>query len=234
MDDRQATPGTVIVHVESPRRPALRRADRMCRQQHVHEPEMLADQPLPLAQHWRQRDLQVLWHPCTQMREHPHTLPLVPIARGERRMVDRPRRQSLPGRRQQLVDQPVRPCRTAHRWCHCRPGQATGTGAGFGHEPAISLAERLLALAPRQPGREPLAKVFYADNGSAGVEVALKMAFSISRTEGTAAHAFHRIGERRTARPRRAGAGRHSAVSPRLCAAAGRSAVRALARCFPG
>ena len=25
----------------------------------------------------------MLWHPCTQMREHPDTLPLVPIARGE-------------------------------------------------------------------------------------------------------------------------------------------------------
>lgn len=37
-----------------------------------------------LQSHWRQRDLDVLWHPCTQMREH-HTdlLPLVPVARGE-------------------------------------------------------------------------------------------------------------------------------------------------------
>ncbi len=34
-------------------------------------------------------------------------------------------------------------------------------------------------------GRAPLAKVFYADNGSAGVEVALKMAF----------HWFHNRGE---------------------------------------
>ena len=25
----------------------------------------------------------MVWHPCTQMREHPHTLPLVPIARGD-------------------------------------------------------------------------------------------------------------------------------------------------------
>ena len=45
---------------------------------------MLADPaPLTLADRWRQRDLAVLWHPCTQMREHPDTLPLVPIARGE-------------------------------------------------------------------------------------------------------------------------------------------------------
>jgi adenosylmethionine-8-amino-7-oxononanoate aminotransferase len=59
--------------------------------------------------------------------------------------------------------------------------------AGFSHAPAVRLAERLLALAPRQVDRKPLAKVFYADNGSAGVEVALKMAF----------HYFHNRGEHR-------------------------------------
>ncbi|HYM87017.1 MAG TPA: adenosylmethionine--8-amino-7-oxononanoate transaminase, partial [Pseudoxanthomonas sp.] len=57
--------------------------------------------------------------------------------------------------------------------------------AGFSHAPAVELAERLLALAPRQADRKPLSKVFYADNGSAGVEVALKMAF----------HYFHNRGE---------------------------------------
>ena len=40
------------------------------------------------------------------------------------------------------------------------------------------------SLAPRQPGRDPLAKVFYADNGSAGVEVALKMAFHWFHNKG--------------------------------------------------
>src|SRR5690606_41257864 len=33
--------------------------------------------------------------------------------------------------------------------------------AGCSHPPAVELAERLLALAPREPGRAPLAKVFY-------------------------------------------------------------------------
>ncbi len=56
--------------------------------------------------------------------------------------------------------------------------------AGFTHEPAVRLAEALLRLAPRQEGREPLSKVFYADNGSAGVEVALKMAFHYFRNCG--------------------------------------------------
>ena len=31
---------------------------------------------------WMQRDLAVLWHPCTQMKDH-EQLPLIPIKRGE-------------------------------------------------------------------------------------------------------------------------------------------------------
>ena len=136
---------------------------------------------------WRSRDLAVLWHPCTQMREHPDTLPLVPIARGEgawlvdydgRRYLDavsswwtnlfghgEPRIGAALARQAQTLEQVML--------------------AGFSHAPAIELAERLLRIAPRQAGRATLAKVFYADNGSAGVEVALKMAF----------HYFHNRGD---------------------------------------
>ena len=42
-----------------------------------------ADAGDDVADRWRARDLAVLWHPCTQMREHPDTLPLLPVARGE-------------------------------------------------------------------------------------------------------------------------------------------------------
>ncbi|MCE3280699.1 MAG: bioA [Bacteroidetes bacterium] len=44
--------------------------------------------------------------------------------------------------------------------------------SGFTHEPAVQLAERLLK---RLPGNQ--SKIFYSDNGSTAVEVALKMAF---------------------------------------------------------
>lgn len=43
----------------------------------------------------------------------------------------------------------------------------------------MELAERLVQLAP--PGLE---RVFYADNGSAGVEVALKMSYHYWRNLG--------------------------------------------------
>ncbi len=44
--------------------------------------------------------------------------------------------------------------------------------AGVTHEPGVMLAEQLLATAPWDGGR-----VFYSDNGSTAVEVALKMAY---------------------------------------------------------
>lgn len=140
-----------------------------------------------LQDHWRQRDLSVLWHPCTQMREH-HTdqLPLVPIERGEgawlidfggRRYLDavsswwtnlfghaEPRIGSAIARQAQQLEQVIL--------------------AGFSHAPAIELAEALLRLAPRAEGTPAFAKVFYADNGSAGIEVALKMSFHAHRNRG--------------------------------------------------
>jgi adenosylmethionine-8-amino-7-oxononanoate aminotransferase len=51
--------------------------------------------------------------------------------------------------------------------------------AGFTHEPAVRLAERLLAILP-----DKQAKVFYSDNGSTAVEVALKMAFQYWHNQG--------------------------------------------------
>jgi adenosylmethionine-8-amino-7-oxononanoate aminotransferase len=147
----------------------------------LHDADMIA-----AADAWRARDLAVLWHPCTQMKEHPDTLPLVPIARGEGAW---------------LVGQDGRHYLDAvsswwtNLFGHAEPRIAGAIArqartleqvilAGFSHPPAVELAERLLAIAPREAGRAPLAKVFYADNGSAGVEVALKMAFHWFRNRG--------------------------------------------------
>ncbi|NLG59749.1 MAG: adenosylmethionine--8-amino-7-oxononanoate transaminase [Gammaproteobacteria bacterium] len=146
-----------------------------------HDRSILAE-----AADWRSRDLDVLWHPCTQMREHPDTLPLLPVASGDGAWLVGP-----DGRR--TLDA------VSSWWVnifgHAEPRIADAIGrqartlehvilAGCSHLPAVELAERLLAIAPRQPGRDPLAKVFYADNGSAGVEVALKMAFQWFRNRG--------------------------------------------------
>jgi adenosylmethionine-8-amino-7-oxononanoate aminotransferase len=131
------------------------------------------------ADDWRARDLAVLWHPCTQMREHPHALPLFPVARGDGAWLV-----GFDGRR--VLDGVSSWWTNLHGHAEPRIAEAIALQArtleqvilaGFSHAPAVELAERLLAIAPRGAGRDPLAKVFYADNGSAGVEVALKMAF---------------------------------------------------------
>ena len=51
--------------------------------------------------------------------------------------------------------------------------------AGFSHEPIIELSEKLVALTPKK-----LNRCFYADNGSSGIEVALKMSFHYWLNQG--------------------------------------------------
>jgi len=55
------------------------------------------------------------------------------------------------------------------------------TFLGLSNVPAIQLAEELLKIAP-----ENLSKVFYSDNGSTALEIALKMSFQYWRQKGTA------------------------------------------------
>lgn len=65
--------------------------------------------------------------------------------------------------------------------------------AGFTHEPAVRLAEKLVEVLPKG-----LTRVFYSDNGSTSVEVALKMAYQYWRNRGeerttfiALEHAYH-------------------------------------------
>jgi adenosylmethionine---8-amino-7-oxononanoate aminotransferase len=119
------------------------------------------------------RDLKVLWHPCTQMKDH-ETLPPVPIRRGQGVWLE-----DFEGRR--YLDA------VSSWWVnlfgHANPRiNAALTQqleelehvilAGFSHAPVVELSERLVKLAP--PG---LSRCFYADNGSSAVEVAVKMSF---------------------------------------------------------
>ena len=127
-----------------------------------------------------QRDLQHVWHPCTQMKDH-EFLPLIPIAKGEGVYLE-----DFEGGR--YID-------AIGSWWVNIFGHANPTInaavkaqldtlehvilAGFTHEPIVRLSERLAAMTP-----EGLTRCFYADNGSSAVEVALKMAFHYHQNRG--------------------------------------------------
>lgn len=53
--------------------------------------------------------------------------------------------------------------------------------AGVTHEPAAMLAQELVEIAPRSKGGPNLSRVFFSDNGSTSVEVALRIALEFSR-----------------------------------------------------
>jgi adenosylmethionine-8-amino-7-oxononanoate aminotransferase len=127
------------------------------------------------------RDLDVLWHPCTQMKDHENTVPLIPIKRGEGIWLE-----DFSGKR--YLDA------ISSWWVnifgHCNPQINERVKAqidqlehvilaGYTHQPILELSERLVKMTP-----EGLNRCFYADNGSAGVEVALKMSFHYWRNKG--------------------------------------------------
>ncbi len=132
------------------------------------------------------RDLAVVWHPCTQMHDH-ETLPMLPIASAQGVWLH-----GHDGRRYLDAVSSWWTCLLGHR--HPRIVAALKDQldrldhvmlAGFTHEPAIELAEALVRIAPKplDQGRA-LRRVFYADNGSSAVEVALKLSFHFWKNSG--------------------------------------------------
>ncbi len=127
-----------------------------------------------------QRDLKVLWHPCSQMKDH-ESVPLIPIKSGQgvwledfegKRYLDAISSWwvNIFGHANPVINQAVK--QQLDTLEHVILG-------GFTHEAAVTLAEKLVEITP--PG---LDKCFYADNGSSAVEVALKMSFHYWRNLG--------------------------------------------------
>ena len=133
-------------------------------------------------QSWMQRDLNVLWHPCSQMKDYAADgLPLIPIKSGQGVWLE-----DFDGNR--YLDA------ISSWWVnlfgHANPtiNQAIKTQldtlehvilGGFSHQAAIELAEKLVEITPPN-----LDKCFYADNGSSAIEIALKMSFHYWRNLG--------------------------------------------------
>lgn len=115
------------------------------------------------------RDKRVIWHPFTPQKYMPEPIPVV---KGEGiYLIDEAGRRYLDAISSWWV--------TIHGHAHPYIAQKVFEQAstleqvifaGFTHEPAVRLAERLLELLPGN-----FARVFYSDNGSTATEVAIKM-----------------------------------------------------------
>jgi adenosylmethionine-8-amino-7-oxononanoate aminotransferase len=127
-----------------------------------------------------ERDLSVLWHPCTQMKDH-ESLPIIPVERGEgvwlydfegNRYLDAISSWwvNLFGHANPRINQALK--KQLDQLEHV-------ILAGFTHEPIIELSERLVQITP-----DGLSRCFYADNGSSAIEVALKMSFHYWQNSG--------------------------------------------------
>ena len=129
---------------------------------------------------WQEEDLKYIWHPCSQMKDY-ETLP--PI------VVERASCINLYDTEGNCYKDIV-----SSWWCnllgHCNPriNQAIKNQldklehvifANFTHKTAITLCQKLVEVLPKG-----LCKFNFADNGSAAVEMAMKMSFQYHQQVG--------------------------------------------------
>ena len=127
---------------------------------------------------WSQRDQAVIWHPFTQAQTAAEPIAIV-RAEGIWLYAEDGKRY-LDGTSSWWVN--------AHGHAHPYIAEQIHKQAsklehiifaGFTHDPAILLAEKLIRLLPGEQAR-----IFYSDNGSTSVEVALKMALQYHHNRG--------------------------------------------------
>ena len=122
-----------------------------------------------------ERDRKVIWHPYTQ---HKNLLPPIPVVKGKGTLLfDDQGRSYIDA----ISSWWVNIHGHGHPYIAERIYKQAGLlehviFTGFTHEPAVELAERLLPLLPGD-----FSRVFYSDNGSTAVEVAIKMAIQYWR-----------------------------------------------------
>lgn len=125
-----------------------------------------------------ERDRQHLWHPYTQEKIAPAPIPIVRAegiwmeTEDGRKILDGISSWwvNIHGHSHPFINEALR--KQAETFDHVM-------FAGFTHQPAVELAEKLIAVLPAG-----LTRVFYSDNGSTAVEVALKMAYQFWRNRG--------------------------------------------------
>ncbi|NPA50045.1 MAG: adenosylmethionine--8-amino-7-oxononanoate transaminase [Epsilonproteobacteria bacterium] len=136
--------------------------------------------------YWKNLDLKYIWHPCTQMKDH-QFLPLIPIKYGKgiylydydgNRYLDAISSWwvNLFGHSNPKINEAIK--KQVDKLEHV-------IFAGFTHENAIKLSQRLVKIVPKG-----LKKIFFADNGSSAVEIALKMSYHYHKNRGESRDIF--------------------------------------------
>ena len=130
--------------------------------------------------YWQKEDLKYIWHPCSQMKDYEELPPIV-IERGE-------------GINLYDTDGNCYKDVVSSWWCnllgHCNPRINAAIKsqldklehvifANFTHKTAITLCQKLSKVVP-----EGLCKFNFADNGSASIEMAMKMSFQYHQQTG--------------------------------------------------
>ncbi len=128
----------------------------------------------------QEEDLEYVWHPCSQMKDYEEFPPII-IEKGQGAYVYDIFGNSyldaisswwvnLFGHSNKRINEAIN--KQLQKLEHV-------IFANFSHEGAILLAKRLIEIAPPN-----LKKVFFADNGSSSVEIALKMSFQYHQQTG--------------------------------------------------
>ncbi len=126
----------------------------------------------------QERDKKHLWHPLTQHKSHPNHLPIVK-AKGCI-LTDEDGKEYIDG---------------IASWYTCMYGHCNDyiiakvknqldqldqvVFSGFTHKPAVELSEELMKILPNNQQ-----KIFFSDNGSTAVDIAIKMAFQFHFNQG--------------------------------------------------
>jgi adenosylmethionine---8-amino-7-oxononanoate aminotransferase len=139
-----------------------------------------------------ERDRHVIWHPYTQ---HKGLLPPIPVVKGKDSLL-------FDDTGKTYIDAISSWWVNIHGHAHPYIAEKIYQQAlqlehviftGFTHEPAVTLAERLLPLLPGD-----FSRVFYSDNGSTAVEVAIKMAIQYWSNQASSQAAGNPIGDEAT------------------------------------
>jgi adenosylmethionine-8-amino-7-oxononanoate aminotransferase len=148
--------------------------------QNIDIEKILKDEAAP-KNNWQEKDKRYIWHPFTQMKDWNEEEQLV-IEEGKGNFLKATNGRwyldgvsslwvNVHGHRKPQLDEAI--IRQLKKISH-------STMLGLSNIPAIELAEKLVDIAPQN-----LSKVFYSDNGSTAVEIAIKICYQYWQNIGT-------------------------------------------------